>query len=481
MFGLERDAAGCFDRMRASMRAENAAAGERLAAISELDLMVLRKFGEKETWCSDTQSLISVEIAAALRISTHWAASYLYYARAMRNRLPKVGALLAGGEIGYATFKTIVYRTDLITEPEILAAVDATLAAKAARWPSMTTGRLAGYVDKVVWRADRDAVRRRRERHADREITIWDSGNGMAGIQGTLISSDAQVLEARLAALAATVCAEDPRTNEQRHADALGALAAGAQRLQCRCGRPDCPNAAAVPVPVVIHVVADAASVAGGGQTPGVVLGSEELIPPELLAQLAESARLQPVTLPIDAPPEPGYTPSRGLADFIRCRDLTCRAPGCDRPAIECQIDHTTPFSAGGLTHASNLKLLCREHHLMKTFWNWSDRQLADGTVIWTAPTGQAYITTPGSALLFPMLMTPTGDIDQPAQLAQPAVGCADRTLAMPTRRRTRAESHARYVAAERCRNRAARHARQAAVFGPTLPRSDPDDDPPPF
>ncbi len=45
---------------------------------------------------------------------------------------------------------------------------------------------------------------------------------------------------------------------------------------------------------------------------------------------------------------EPPYTPSSGLADFVRCRDLTCRAPGCDRPAIDCDIDHTIPYSDGG-------------------------------------------------------------------------------------------------------------------------------------
>ena len=51
---------------------------------------------------------------------------------------------------------------------------------------------------------------------------------------------------------------------------------------------------------------------------------------------------------------------------------------------------------------ASNLKCLCRKHHLLKTFWGWLDRQLPDGTVIWTAPSGQTYTTHPGSRLLFP-------------------------------------------------------------------------------
>jgi hypothetical protein len=45
-------------------------------------------------------------------------------------------------------------------------------------------------------------------------------------------------------------------------------------------------------------------------------------------------------------------------------------------------VDHTIPHRDGGPTHASNLKCLCRFHHLIKTFWGWRDEQLRDGTVM---------------------------------------------------------------------------------------------------
>src|SRR6202007_511235 len=103
----------------------------------------------------------------------------------------------------------------------------------------------------------------------------------------------------------------------------------------------DCGAAAPSPKSnVVIHVIADQTTVDGAGSTPGVVPGVEGLIPAELLAR---------------------------LADFVRCRDLTCRAPGCDRPAVFCDLDHTVAYADGGRTHASNLKCLCRKHHLLKT------------------------------------------------------------------------------------------------------------------
>jgi hypothetical protein len=351
-------AAVVVERICAASRAENRAAGQRLAAIGELDVLRLRQVGERETWCTDTQEAVAAEVAAALRITQGLATSYLYYSRAMRTRLPQVGALLQAGDIDYRMFQTIVYRTDLITDPDVMAAVDAEVALLAPRWPSMTHSRLAGRVDRIVARADRDAVRRRRERQADRELSIWDSGDGLSEVFGRLITTDAHAVDARLDALAATVCADDPRTGKQRRADAMGALAAGADRLACRCGRRDCSAAATSvqPAPVVIHVVADQASVEGTGSAPGSMMGSDALISAELVSELARSARLRPLIHPTDAPPEDGYTPSRALADFVRCRDLTCRFAGCDQPAVSCDLDHTIPYGDSGPTHASKVR-----------------------------------------------------------------------------------------------------------------------------
>jgi hypothetical protein len=362
----------------------------------------------------------------------------------------------------------------LITDAEVMAAVDAEVALKACRWPAMTQGRLAAQMDRIVARADRDAVRRRRERHADRELSIWDSGDGLTEVFGRLFVTDAHAVDARLDALASTVCAGDPRTRNQRRADAMGALAAGADRLACRCGQSDCPTRTSPPpIPVVIHVVAEQASLDGTGQAPGSMIGADALVPAELVAELARSAKLRPLVHPADAAPEPGYIPSQALADFVRCRDLTCRFPGCDRPAVHCDIDHTIAHADGGPTHASNLKSLCRLHHLLKTFWGWSDQQLPDATVIWTSPSGQTYITTAGSALLFPSLCVPTGALDAIPHRPR----CTDRTAMMPKRQRTRTQNRAARITAERRHNHRVRqreqHREKLRIIA--------NDEPPPF
>jgi len=460
-------------QLREAARAENRAAGQRLAVIGELDLLWLRCFGERETWGTDTHDAITAEIVAALGITRGLADSYLDYARAMRLRLPRVGALLVAGDIDYRTFQTIVYRTDLITDTQVLAVVDAELALKVARWMGITQGRLGGQVDRIVTRADQDAVRRRRERRGDREVAFWGNADGLTEMFGRLITTDAHAIDARLDGLAATVCVDDPRTRNQRRADALGALAVGADRLSCRCGQRDCAAAASpAPSPVVVHVIANEATLDGTGHMPGSVIGSDALVPAELIAELARSAKLQPLTHPADLPPESRYTPSRTLADFVRCRDLTCRFPGCDQPATRCDLDHTVPYADGGPTHASNLKALCRHHHLLKTFWGWRDQQLPDGTVIWTSPSGQTYITTPGCAVLFPTLGVPTGALDAIGNLRR----SADRAAMMPRRRRTRAQNRSRYIATERQRNHLARQTVSSGLAPPAN-----DDDPPPF
>jgi hypothetical protein len=226
---------------------------------------------------------------------------------------------------------------------------------------------------------------------------------------------------------------------------------------------------------VVIHVIAEPAALDGRGSVRISEMGADGLIPPELVEQLAASAKLVPLVHPGCAQPESGYVPSKALADFVRCRDLTCRWPGCDRPAADCDLDHTIPYADGGPTHASNLKCYCRTHHLVKTFWGWRDQQLPDGTLILTSPAGQTYVTTPGSALLFPSLCHSTGGI--PAVEADPPLDyCGDRTAMMPKRRRTRAQNRAQRIAAERSRIRNdARTRKQPYAREPS------NDEPPPF
>jgi hypothetical protein len=468
------ESAALLDRVRDAGRMEARAAAERLVAIGELFVMRCRDSGEQQDWAADAWEAVAAQVAATLCRSVAMGSSYLRYAMAMRDRLPEVGKVFAAGDIDYRAFQTIVFRTDLIADTDVLAQVDARLSVLVSRRPSLTRGGLAAAVDRVVATVDVDAVRRAAKVASDRFVDVRSDVSGMAWVEGSVFAPEGHALDRRLDELARSVCDADPRTREQRRADALGALAAGAERLACGCGSVDCAAGAPAKSSVVIHMVADQATVEGGGSTPGVLPGVEGLVPAELVVELAKSARLLPLRMPSEVS-EPGYIPSAKLAEFVRCRDLTCRAPGCDRPATHCDIDHTIPYVDGGATHPSNLKCLCRLHHLLKTFWEWRDQQLPDGTVIWRLPDGHTYVTTPGSALLFPSLCAPTGELPRPA--ADATERCGERTAMMPLRTTTRAQNRAHRIATERRHNRQTRLTTHVAETGP--PTSAPEGTPP--
>ncbi len=75
----------------------------------------------------------------------------------------------------------------------------------------------------------------RRRRLPQREVWFTDLAGGITEIHASLLTPDAHALDKRLTALASTVCEHDPRNGQQHRADGLGALAAGADRLGCRC------------------------------------------------------------------------------------------------------------------------------------------------------------------------------------------------------------------------------------------------------
>ena len=87
------------------------------------------------------------------------------------------------------------------------------------------------------------------------------------------------------------------------------------------------------------------------------------------------------------------YRPSEKLRDYITMRDWTCTFPGCGRPATQADLDHIVNFN-GTNTTASNLHVLCRTHHRIKTYAGWTPERQPDGTTVWTSPDGHTYTNT---------------------------------------------------------------------------------------
>ncbi|BDA65424.1 hypothetical protein MANAM107_22580 [Actinomyces capricornis] len=85
------------------------------------------------------------------------------------------------------------------------------------------------------------------------------------------------------------------------------------------------------------------------------------------------------------------YRPAQDLAERVRLRDQSCTHPGCEVPARRCDLDHITPWSAGGVTSMDNLTVLCEAHHRLKHTPGWSLTRTPEGALTWRTPTGARY------------------------------------------------------------------------------------------
>jgi hypothetical protein len=468
-------AGALIEALRAATRAEAVAAAQRWAIIAALvDLHCKDEDQARAAAALDGWEYAAAEISAACGLSREGAAGQMRIALALRDRLPKVGALLEHGGISAKTAAAITWRTRLVTDTEALALIDAALAGVAPTLGVLSQKSTEAAIDVWIEKFDPVAVHCTRTAARSRciEFGAQEDPAGTVAVWGRLLATDAAVLRARLAALAATVCDADPRTVGQRRADAMGLLAVdpNADRLTCLCGDPECPAGGVDPrsAAVTVYVLTDTVpepeppardpGVHGGGlqglRAPAAVTGSPGVIvgggvaPAPLVAELiATGARLTTLTDPAALTAEPRYRPSAKLAAWVRTRDLTCTFPGCHRGAQRCDLDHSVPWP-GGATHPGNLAALCRTHHLLKTFGGWTTLQHPDGTHTWTNPTGHTYTTVPLTRILFPD--KPIHTPPPPPTPTPTTTGVGDRGLAMPRRGHTRAHTHAARINAER-------------------------------
>jgi Domain of unknown function (DUF222) len=373
------------------------------------------------------------------------------FACALWHRLPTVGRLFCCGVIDFRLVSTIIARTENV-EASVMPELDEAIARHCQKWMKLSGPKLRDRVDLWVAKFDPAGVRVPPKVNDNRYVDIDPASPGMASMSGYLRAADGAALNQRLDALAATVCDNDPRTQEQRRADACGPLARGQATLACHCGSKDCPagaerTGAAAAASTVIHVLAEQATLDGTSDSPGYLPGFG-ILPAESVRDLAATAHLKPLVMPSGAP-DPGYRPSAVTREFVAWRDLTCRWPGCDRPVAKCDVDHTVPYPAG-VTHAFDLKHYCRIHHLIKTFYGgpggWTEQQLPDGTIVLTAPTGHTYTTEAHGATMFAALAQSTGQLP-PSTLEEPSPW---RDMMMPRRKQTREQNRQDRINAER-------------------------------
>jgi hypothetical protein len=436
--------------MGEATRYESMSAAQRLLAVAQLYERRVGALGDLDWYVVDYCTAVAAEVSAVQNISHSRAVGQVQFACALAHRLPMVAKVFLRGTIDYRMVSMIIARTDNV-EDALMAEVDEAIAGHCEKWMKLSKNKLGDRIDQWVAKFDPAGVRIPPKVENNRYVDTEASSPGMAWLSGHLHATDAAAFTQRLDAVAATVCEHDPRSTQQRRADAVGALGRGEATLACRCERQDCTAAAelAAVSSAVIHVLAEQATLDGTSNNPGYLRGFG-ILPAQSVRQVAKSATLKPLTVAAGATPDPGYRPRAKAKELLQWRDLTCRWPGCDKPVEKCDVDHTVPWPWGP-THPSNTKHYCRIHHLIKTFHTgvggWTDCQLPDGTIVLTSPSGHVYTTEPHGAAMFPALAEPTAALDLPAHVVDPGT---DRSVMMPRRRQTRAQDRQHRINAER-------------------------------
>ena len=336
-------------------RAERAKArldGEKLAAVAEF---ASRSIANPAVGYDERAMMRSVEaeVSFAFRISTFAANDLVGIAMNLTRRLPRTFAALKDGAIDLRKAKAIEGETLNLNAAQCAQLEDAVLPEAETR----TAATLKDLVRAEVEKIDPDAVRKRREAaKADRTLYVKDEPDGMATLCLYLPTEQAQAIYDTINSRITShrTDPDDDRLIGARRADQF-------------------PDVLAAALGVDLRAVAD---------TDSPVLTAEQI------ARLDRGAN--------------SYVPNEDLKKAIRARDKHCRAPGCRRPAVHCDIDHTNPFNlalkVGGRTIYTNLGCFCRFHHQVKQMPGWHVSQDDHANFTWTDPSGRCFITRPPPA-----------------------------------------------------------------------------------
>lgn len=354
---LEQLRAGVGDAVDLAVAAETLKAwadAQQLRALHALDQ-------QQPSFLDDTGRLIApapAEAAAALTWCTRTAHERIDLATTLIQDLPVLHDALNRGWIDLGKVREIADRTC-----ELVPDVRRWLAERAIDYAvDHTRGQLRAWLARRIARLDPEAADRKHRKEAKKRcVRLLPESDGMATISAYLTAEEAQAVWGSLRGTASTIDAPLDAAN----ADAFVALLTGA--------------AVGTPVPVTVLKSRLGDEIAGYGP-----------ISPGHAAKLSTGAPVIDLTVP--PVPSAGYRPSSRLVRWVRATHRHCRFPGCRRAAVQCDLDHVTPYPAGR-TCADNLAPLCRYHHRLKTHGNWQVQQLAGGRLRWTSPGGRSYTT----------------------------------------------------------------------------------------
>jgi hypothetical protein len=335
------------------------------------------------------------DVATALRLSPTTAQNRIDVARVLVGHLPNTISALSTGEISVAHATVIARETATAIRnglsPESIFRVEQTALAHAEfHTPGQVASKVKTTIAKLAPEEFEEIVDRARDA---RRVTCYSEADGMATVVAILPAEDAQTVMKSIEAYIVKRDGEDAAewsilSADMKRADALTAIASQALASMANDVQPHRR-------PITISVAIDLPTLLGLAENPGQLAGYGA-IPASVARRLAADGNWQrfvsdPATGNLLDFGREKYTPPQELVDYLLARDRICRFPGCRRAGQSSDIDHAKSWETGGETNPSNLGLLCRRHHRMKTHGGWSLESNPDGSCLWKSPQGKSF------------------------------------------------------------------------------------------
>jgi hypothetical protein len=315
------------------------------------------------------RSAIALEIGQATGLSEGQVTSRLAAAERVRDRAPQTWLAFRRGDLDWARVREVGSALNLLVHPASHDRLDDTVIVYAR---CHTVAELRAWLRRFVVRVEaEEAATRAEAARRQRDVTITHVDDAMAWVNAYLPSHQAAAIGARLSRVPKVE--GDDRTRGQRRADAFVDLLLTEDTPSTGRARTD------------LGVVIDAEVLAGA--EPGHVVSDDGTwtVPAEwVLEHLSADDTfwhrllVDPITRDVLAHEYVGRFAPDVLATAIAFRDGVCQAPGCMRPARDCDLDHREPHPRGP-TRGSNLWPLHRRHHAMKSH----------RTLRWILPSGR--------------------------------------------------------------------------------------------
>jgi hypothetical protein len=338
-------------------------------------------------------------LGAALDVSYRSALALVSDALELRQRLPRLWALVQAGHLQAWRARRVAQHTSNLS-PAAVAFVDRHAAVLGRR--NRIPANLPALVHEALVRCDPEVADGREEAalaHRDVEFDFHGESAATATMTATLDLLDAVDLDAAVSDLAGSMGRlGDTSPLGVRRAHALGILAHPQRALDVFAGAA-APRQQHSGATLYLHVsAADLAEHSGVGRLEH--LGSATL---DRLADWlirVDRVSVRPVLDLNRSDTVDRHDPPAWLRELVVLRDGHCAFPGCPVDSRSCDLDPVRPYrdpddgGPPGQTGPANLAPLCRRHHRLETHAGWHYRR--DGTgYAWTSPDGLTYRSDP--------------------------------------------------------------------------------------